>query len=390
MVEESGTAQADATETAARRRPTGRFRWLAMVIAAVVVVAGFGTFYYLTIQASACVGGPHTLVVATYPSFLDSGLDPAATRAAVFGGFENMTHSRVCVEYVSGDLVKALESSSSARPDVVIGLDELTASPVDAAGLLIPYTPPELAQVPASLVAALAPDHSVVPYEYGFIGLDYNVSWDGAHGRPFSSGNYLANIAANSSVAAQFLYEVPPDITGEEFLAMQIAFSTEVLHQNWTTFWKTVGPVAPSATDWGTGDAEFSAGTYASFVSYTTDPAYGAYFGPAGAMNTSVLRYGGLNYSWESIYGAGIVKGGVHNLTLAEGFEDWLLSGPVQSLLPTNEWEYPANATVPSPGVFNWSVPPASIVPLNSFEPANVTAASLPGWIVEWQSAVRG
>ncbi len=358
------------------------------VVAALVLVAGFGTYYYFETTSNSCVSGPHTLVVETYASFFDSGPDPAAARAGVFDSFEKATGSRVCVEYLTGDLATTLLTSGGPRPDVVVGLDELTAPRLDAAGLLIPYAPPELAHVSPALVANLAPDHSAVPYEYGFIGLDYNVSYNGAHGMPYSAGNYLEAVAGNRSLASQFLYEVPPDITGEEFLAMQIAFSTEVLHQNWTNFWHTIGPVAPSTTDWGTGFSEFSAGDYASFVSYTTDPAYDAYFGPVGAINTSVLRYNGINYSWESIYGVGIVRGGVQNLTLAEQFENWLLSGPVQDAIPTNEWEYPANATAALPDAFNWSVPPTSITSLNSFESVNATAADLPGWILEWQSAV--
>ncbi|MGA7861211.1 MAG: hypothetical protein WCB19_05080 [Thermoplasmata archaeon] len=390
MAEGTNQETAPAAPTSGLRRPVRRIPWLVPVVAVIVIVAGFGTYFYIETTKNSCVGGPHTLLVETYASFFDSGTDPASARAAVFGGFENATHSRVCVEYVNGDLATSLLTSGEPLPDVVIGLDELTAPRVDAAGLLVSYAPPELAEVPAGLVADLAPDHTVVPYEYGFIGLDYNVSYDMAHGSPFSTGNYLEAVAGNRSLASQFLYEVPPDITGEEFLAMQIAFSTEVLHENWTDFWRTVGPVAPSTTDWGTGYSEFLAGTYASFVSYTTDPAYGAYFGPAGALNTSVLRYGGENYSWESIYGVGIVRGGVHNLTLAEQFENWLLSGPVQNDIPTNEWEYPANGTAALPGAFNWSVPPASITPLNSFESVNATAANLPGWILEWQAAVGG
>ncbi len=373
-----------------RRRAYRRIPWIVPVVAAIVLVAGFGTYFYVETSSSRCLGGPHTLVVETYESFFDSGPDPTAARASLFGGFENATHSRVCVEYETGDLATSLLTSGGSLPDMVIGLDELTAPRVDAAGLLVPYAPPELADVPAGLVADIAPDHSVVPYEYGFIGLDYNVTFDKSHGSPFSTGNYLSAIAGNRSLASQFLYEVPPDITGEEFLVMEIAYSTEVLGVNWTDFWRTIGPVAPSTTDWGTGFSEFSAGTYASFVSYTTDPAYDAYFGPVGAINTSVIRHGGENYSWKSIYGVGIVRGGVHNLTLAEQFEDWLLSGPVQKEIPLNEWEYPANDTTALPGAFNWSVPPDTITPLNSFEPVNATAANLPGWILEWQSAVDG
>jgi thiamine transport system substrate-binding protein len=379
-----------ATPTPRRRTARSSMRWLVLVVAALVIVAGFGVYFYVEATSNPCVSGPHTLVVDTYASFFDSGASPGAARAAVFGGFENGTHSHVCVQYVNGDLATQLLTSGAPRPDIVIGLDELTAPRVDAAGLLVPYAPPELSQVPGALVANLAPDHSVVPYEYGFIGLDYNLTYDRSHGQPFSTGDFLETVERNPTLAAQFLYEVPPDITGEEFLAMEVAFSTTVLHQNWTTFWHAIGPIAPSTTDWGTGFSEFSAGTYASFVSYTTDPAYDAYFGPVGAINTSVLRYNGVNYSWESIYGVGIVRGDGHNSSLAEQFENWLLSGPIQNDIPTNEWEYPANDSATLPGAFNWSVPPTSIVPLNSFESANATAANLPGWILQWQAAVSG
>lgn len=390
MAESAEADSPSASGTSVRSRAVHRLPWLVPVVAAIVIGAGFGTYFYVETSSTRCLGGPHTLVVETYESFFDSGPEPAAARASVFGGFENATHSRVCVEYETGDLATSLLTSTGPLPDIVIGLDELTAPRVDAAGLLVPYAPPELKDVPAALVADIAPDHSVVPYEYGYIGLDYNVSYDRAHGSPFSTGNFLTAIEGNRSVASQFLYEVPPDITGEEFLAMQIAFSTQILHVNWTGFWHAIGAIAPSTTDWGTGFSEFSAGTYASFVSYTTDPAYDAYFGPVGAINTSVLRYGGENYSWQSIYGVGIVRGGVHNLSLAEQFENWLLSGPVQRQIPLNEWEYPANDTTGLPGAFNWSVPPDSITPLNSFESVNATAANLPGWILEWQTAVDG
>ncbi len=385
----STVGRPEATARGRARRLRGSWAW-ALVVGAMVVVASFGTYYYLENRTSVCTGGPHRLAIETYASFFDSGPAPAAARAALFGGFENATHSTVCVEYVSGDLAQSLLTSPN-RPDVVVGLDELTAPSVDAAGLLVDYASPLLSGVPSALVDAIAPDHSVTPYEYGYLGLDYNVSYDASHGHPFSSGDYLTDIEENGSLARQFLYELPTtDITGQEFLAMEVAYSEEVLHANWTTFWRAIGATAPSTTDWGAGFGEFSAGTYASFVSYTTDPAYNAYYGPVGTVNSSVLRDGGLNYSWETVYGVGIVRGGVHNLSLAEAFVNWMLSSGTQSAIPLNEWEYPAVAGTPLPAAFDWSVPPSDITPLNSFQSAAQTSADLPGWILEWQSAVSG
>jgi len=51
-----------------------------------------------------------------------------------------------------------------------------------------------------------------------------------------------------------------------------------------------------------------------------------------------------------------------------------------------NEWEYPANTTVPLPSVYGAAIDPTTITPLNDrLTPAEI-AADLPGWLSEWQS----
>ena len=107
--------------------------------------------------------------------------------------------------------------------------------------------------------------------------------------------------------------------------------------------------------------------------------------GEAGTFNSTGSWCNGTQYGWETIYGIGIVNGTRH-LSLDQEFENWFLSGTVQSEIPTTEWEYPANQTVPLPPSFASAVPPSSIVALNDETTPAAVAASLPGWIDQWIS----
>ncbi len=359
-----------------------------LLIAVIVGVAAYGIGQYASLKAPSS----STLTVWTYPSFFDSGSDPNRTLSTILGGFENLTGAGVVLEYPSGDLASALLSARpGAEPDVVLGLDEITAGQVESAGLLYPYTPPNLASVNATLAGALGPPGNVTPYEFGYLGLDYVRSYNNASGRPFGAGNFFTNLSAHPSLASQFIYEDPVagSIVGEEFLAWQVEFYTHVLHENWTTFWKGLRSGCPancpiSAPDWTDAFDEFSSGQGQAVVSYTTDTAYNAYFGNGGAVNSTVAFVGGHAYGWETVYGAGILRSSPR-IPLAERFVNWMLSGTVQRLVATNEWEYPANQTALAelPPVFSLSLPPSEIIPLDGFLPPSQASQEISQWILQ-------
>ena len=357
-----------------------------MAIAVVVTVglAGAGTYVYLT-----NLFGGTTLVVYTYPSLL-GGADcgNASAFRTVFGEFADAHHVRVVVECPPGTLYSSLLRQRNAPvADLVIGLDEITAPQAEAAHLLVPYAPPRLADVPSYLVAQLSPDHGVVPYEYGYLAIDYNYSFYNLTRGAVAHAS-LSEFVNNSSWARSLVVENPTlDITGEEFLLWQIEFYTHVLHENWTGFWTRAGVGLPHvAPDWGTAFQEFSNNTYPLAVSYSTDPAYAAFYHLARSFNATGSWHDGLQYSWRTIYGIGIVNGSRH-LSLDEQFVNWFLSGTVQSLLPTNEWEYPANQTVGVPSAyFDSAIPPTELVALNNLTTPSAVDASLPGWLTAWSS----
>ncbi|MGB6501344.1 MAG: hypothetical protein WBG19_08110 [Thermoplasmata archaeon] len=374
------------------KRP-GRARqvFFAVAVVVAVTVAGFGIAEYVD-----SVYGKPTLVIYAYPSLLNGTDCGSPAFASVFGAFASAHGVRIEVDCPSGTLVGTLESQASAPgADLVIGLDEITTPQAEARGLLVPYAPPALADVAPGLASELSADDGAVPYEYGYLGIDYTQSFLNSTGGAIAHAAF-PEIAHNASTwAAQLVTEDPTqDITGEEFLAWQIEYYETVLHQNWTDFWSAVANALPApAPSWGTAfdyDFDSAPGHDQMVVSYSTDPAYAQYYGtPDRPYNSTLSWWNGTEYGWKTIYGIGIVHGSRH-LALDEEFENWFLGGAVQRLLPTLEWEYPANATVPLPPVFNAAPDPSSIVALNSRILPAALAADMPGWSEEWQEILSG
>ena len=369
------------------RRPgrAGRLL-LAVGLAAGLVLAGLGTYDVIASE----FGGP-ILVIYTYPSLFGGGNCGAPAFATVFGDFASAHGIRIDVVCPAGTLYGALLGQSGApAADLVIGLDEITTPQAEASGLLVPYAPPGLVDVPASLVAELSPDDGAVPYEYGDLAIDYNATFYNATAGAVAHLS-LPEVIANASWARNFLVEDPAtDITGEEFLVWQIEYYEHVLDRNWTTFWTEAPSGTPPLSDsWGDAFDAFSSAYDQMVVSYATDPAYAADYGHAGAFNATGLWWNGTDYGWQTVYGIGIVHGSRH-LALDEAFENWFLSGTVQALIPTNEWEYPANETIALPAVFADALAPASLTALNADTTPAEVGASIAGWVAEWSAITDG
>jgi len=365
------------------RRPGRSGRILvAVALAAGLVLAGLGTYDFVQSEF-----GGTTLVILTYPSLLGGDCGGTSAFSAAFQPFASAHGIRIHVECPPGTAYAWLVDHAVApTADLVIGLDEITAPEAEAAHLLVPYAPPALANVSTNLSAELSPDHAAVPYEYGFLAVDYNQSFYAA------SGGAVARFAfptmdQNATWARDLVVEDPvSDITGQEFLVWQIEYYEHLLHQNWTTFWTALAAGAPPLADsWSDAYAEFSDGVAPMVVSYSTDPAYAVYYGEAGSFNSTVSWYNGTAYGWKTIYGMGIVNGSRH-LALDEEFENWFLSGAVQQEIPTNEWEYPANTTTVLPPSFEASIPPSSIVALNDATTPAAIGSSIAGWVEAWQT----
>ncbi|HEV2429127.1 MAG TPA: extracellular solute-binding protein, partial [Thermoplasmata archaeon] len=244
-----------------------------------------------------------------------------------------------------------------------------------------------LSNIPPSLVQEISPDHGVTPYESGDLAIDYQPAFYNAT-RGAVANLSLPELAANPNWSRGLMIEDPEtDIVGEEFLLSEIAFYTEVLHQDWTTFWRSVDPGLLVNASWSDAWTAFnvSSGGPPMLSSYATDPAAVAASGTP-SFGATLLHWNGTTYAWRAIYGLGIVKGSSH-LALDQAFVDWFLGRDVQTALPTSEWEYPANETIPLPTVFQrWAVDPPGVVQLNSAFPPSTIPGALPGWLDEWQA----
>ena len=362
-----------------------------------VVVATFGTYEY---YASGGTSGETTLVVYTYPSLFNGNCGAgAANLSFLLGEFERAHGVRielVCPP-LGVNLVSALQSPGDYGPpaDLVVGLDEVTAPEAESLGLLVPFSPSELASIPPWLVEELSPDHAVVPYEFGYLAIDYTESFYEASGGAVAKAT-LPELVNNASWANQFLTENPSlDITGQEFLTWQVEYYETVLHEkNWTGFWQRFfSENHPNpALSWSDAFGVFGTpvGQNQLVVSYSTDPAYAVVngYGTSGPFNSTVSWWNGTAYGWRTIYGVGIVAGSRH-VSLDEELEEWILGGTFQSYIPENEWEYPSNDSTALPTAFAASIDPSSIVALNNVTSPAAVAQNLfgpGGWIYTWES----
>ncbi|MGI0131765.1 MAG: thiamine ABC transporter substrate-binding protein [Thermoplasmata archaeon] len=358
---------------------------MALAVAVVVVVAGYGAYAYLENRAPS---GEPTLVVYTYASLFGGTCGGTPAFDQVFGGFALAHHVHLNVECPAGTLSSTLIAQRNAPgADLVVGLDEVTATQAADAGALVPYLSPQLSDVPVALVHELSPTHDVTPYEFGYLALDYNSAFANATSGSIATSNF-STFAANTTWAKSLIVEDPTtDITGEEMLLWQIEFATQVEHTDWRTFWQATDRDLSFAPDWSTAFGEFApAGAQPqAVVSYSTDPAYAADTTPGQPIHVTLSTDHGRAYGWKTIYGIGIVHGSAH-LGLDQEFVDWFLHGSVQSQIPTNEWEYPANATVALPSVYQAALDPANITALNDGTSPMAIAAGLSNWLNEWQA----
>jgi thiamine transport system substrate-binding protein len=370
-----------------RRRSRRAGRWVT-TIAAVAVVLVVAVAAYAVVQYVQSRPSETQLVVYTYPTLFNGNCGASPNLSAVLAPFEAAHDVEIDFECPAGTLVSTLLAQKSApQADLVIGLDEVTTPEAEANGLLVPYVSPQLAHVDPNVTRELSSDGGATPYEWGYLGIDYNLSFAQSTGTSVADLSF-PSLASNLSLAHGLVVEDPTtDIVGEEFLLWEIEFYETVLHESWQSWWQSVDPALQFAPDWGSAFSEFDGGPGSPpmVVSYTTDPGYAVEYGQAHQYNSTATLWNGSEYGWRSVYGIGIVQGTRH-LTLDQELVDWFLGGTVQSQIPLNEWEYPANRTIGIPSVFDANPDPTDFVPLDDATSPAQIALDLPGYLETWQS----
>ena len=375
---------ADEKERGIKKLKPFEKKLLGIVIALVVIVAGFAIFY--TIENKNPSG--KTLVICTYGGLLSYGSNKNQTYSTVFGTFEKEYGVNIKIVTPSTGCLPALESRKNNEiANIVIGLTNLNGIKAANDGLLAKYTAPEN-YINNTLMQEMGSASSyLTPYEYSYLGIDYNKT-----GQVSGQFNPTFNDLLTKQNASNLLMENPTTSdTGEAFLLWEISYYENVLHQNWTTFWSSIKQYdANNIYDsWSSAFTQFeSSSPQTLLVSYLTDPAYNVYFGYGNDVNSTVTQYGGKEYGWRTIYNIGIVNG-TGNLSLEEKFVNYFLSPTVQKEIPTNEWMYPANNTITLPPSYSAAMNQTSIIPLNNYISAQEIYNNSESWILHWQSIME-
>ncbi|MFO1540348.1 MAG: thiamine ABC transporter substrate binding subunit [Chloroflexota bacterium] len=292
----------------------------------------------------------------------------------------------VAVEILTaGDAGSLVNQSILAgdRPlgDVIFGIDDAFLSRALDAGILEPYRPAALAEVPAALV--LDPEGRATPIDYGDVCLNVDLAAFGGDGPPLPTT--LDDLLLP---AYRDLLVVQDAATSSPGLAFLLATIARYGEDGWRDYWaglRANGLLV--AADWT--DAyytRFSGGAGEGdrpiVVSYASSPvAEVIYADPRPATPpTGVIEDG----CYRQIEHAGVLRG-TDAPAEARAFVDFLLSPEVQGDIPLNMFVSPVLPGAPVPDDYRaFAVVPAA--PLR-VDPA-VIAAERDRWIAEWTEVV--
>lgn len=370
-----------------RKYRSYRKRLTAVVVAVVVIIAGFSIYYILENKPP----GNKTLTVYTYDSFMAYGPNKTKAFNTVFGNFEAAHNVKIVVKTPSSGLLQQLlAEKNNPQADIVIGLTNMNSVTASNDGLLVNYTPPADKYINSSLISEMgSAANYITPYEYSYLGIDYNKSF--TNNTPYSiNGVFMPTFEdlANGTIASNLLLENPTvSNTGLGFLLWQIAYYKYVLHNNdWTSWWNATKPYTTGHIydSWGTAFGYYGTGNNTNLVvSYLTDPAYNQFFRYGNTTGSAITYHNGTAYGWRTIYGIGIVNGS-KNVELDKEFVNYFMSPTVQNEIPTNEWMYPANSTITLPSVYSNLPDQSTIYPLNNYITASDIAENIQTWETQW------
>ena len=355
-----------------------RTNYAVYVVIGIVLVAA-ATVY--VVHPNILPSNEPTINVLTYGSFFQYGANPNKTLGYVINNFEDWYHVKVNLIYASGDLYDQINQTKGAGYDVVVGLNNIDSYLAANSGLLYRFDVSNESYINRTLSTFLQSSGYVVPYEYSPLTTDYNLT--GPINRSIIE-NFSYYDLYNSSIANQYIVENPTtSINGEDFLLGQIAFYQGILNESWTSFWnKSKGILVTE--DWSSGFSMFEEGQRQMFFSYATDPSYNKYFNYT-PIGTVAFHHNGKSYAWMQVLGLGILNSSKHK-SIDEEFVNWILGNDVQSLIPLNEWTYPANVNIELPSVYSANPPISSIIPLNGYLNMTVAARNVGSWSLEWSS----
>lgn len=315
-------------------------------------------------------------------TILDHGAFGAFEEAAK--RFENKTGAKV-VHVEADDSGSALNLAAREKGDptfdVVYAIDNVLWTKALAEGIFEPYTPLLSRDIdPAYVFFDATGPWPATPVDHGYVAVNVDAAKLGAK---------LTSLDELPARAAQFATPDPRTSTpGLGFLLATIATYGE---PGWQGYWRALlanGTLVTSG--WTEAYEQHFSGGYgvgygglgdrAIVTSYTSSPAYEAYFGRAPEDLSALIT--APNATFHQIQTMGIAKG-AKNLAAAQAWIEFTLTPEFQELSAPGNAVYPVVKGVPVEATYGGHDPAPG-----TFEPAPFTAeeigANLERWLREW------
>lgn len=312
-----------------------------------------------------------------------------------FGAFEDAKKAfeartgarveRVSADDAGGALNRAVLEKGAPTFDVVYGIDNVLWTRAVEEGIFEPYTPLLAPRVDARYVFfdAAAP-WPATPVDHGYVAVNVD--------RAALGGASVETLDDVKAYAARFVTEDPRTSSpGLGYLLATIATFPEDAEYSWQDHWRDLFAGGVLVTSgWSEAYEQHFSGGYgpdygglgdrALVTSYTTSPAYEAYFErPAEKLASVVLA---PNATFHQVETMGIAKG-TRNLAAAQAWIEFSLTPEFQSLLAPGMAVYPVVSDVSADETFGEHDPEPG-----SFEPAALDAqtigANIERWLAEW------
>lgn len=357
-------------------------------IAALFLVMLFAASYlYDTLRPRPQLASDNTLVVYSTKAFMNPvfGFVALGGRRALLIGFED--RNNVNITFVdnfndAADMVKQSTDGRVRRPDVYIGIDNLSILNIDKERLLEEYRPSNLSKIQEWLITSLDPTLHVVPYAY----VPLVALRDDRYLKPdsFSSLDDLAKPDLTELLA------LPSPVhteLGRHILAWQAVLYDKLLKRDWKEWWLKVAKRAAMYDSEGKTYDSFLAEQYGRriILGRATDHFLISQLNATIDYITPVpLREGVDLYSWVIVYGAGIDKTSTRK-ELAKKFIDHLLALEVQKFIPDGDLKFPANSDAPLTPRYSKTIAPESLRPVNSLIMQGELRSRLGVWLTEWE-----
>jgi thiamine transport system substrate-binding protein len=323
---------------------------------------------------------PTTITLMTHDFF--------ATSNGLLESFTKRTGVTVKV-LKSGDAGRAVNQAilTKDRPlaDVFYGIDNTFLSRALDAGIFVPYTSPELSQVPTQF--QLDANHRVTPIDYGDVCINDDVSY--FQDRRLPAPRTIDDLA-DPQYKNLLVVENPAD--SSPGLAFLLATIAHFGRGHWLEYWKRLKAngvkvvsswdQAYSAEFSGSGAGHQAGGVRPLVVSYASSP-------PAEVVNVQPQPPRSpigtlLDTCFRQVEFAGILRGTPHQAA-AQALVDFMTSATFQEDMPLNMFVFPVRRNTPLPDVFTRY---AQIAP-NPFElSAAVIGRNRDAWIRAWTNTV--